>query len=124
VDATEFLALAPAERERVLRQIALGRRSPMIEGLEAAVVERARSQAGFGDSVGAASPLGPYRMAQAAQLRRMTPEERLLRYRKGALTAYQGRVWEAEFPKEVPRVNGIPEWRARFDPEIADRRPG
>jgi hypothetical protein len=116
----DFLALPREEQARVIAQIAAGKRAPLIAGLEAAVREAAAEEENFASAVARSSVLGPYREAQAEQLRRMTPEERLLRYRQGRLTAYQGQVWETEFPKEVPRVNGIPEWRARHSVEVVD----
>jgi hypothetical protein len=114
----EFLALSREQQAEIVREIALGERSPMIAGLEEAVRAAAAAEERYGSAIAKSSVLGPYREAQAAQLRRMTPEERLYRYREGRLTAYQGRVWEAEFPREIPRVNGIPEWRARHSTDV------
>jgi hypothetical protein len=114
----EFLALPAEEQLRVVEEIAAGKRSPMIPGLDAAVREGAAAEESFAGAVAKSSALGRYREAQAEQLRRMTPEERMLRYREGKLTAYQGQVWEVEFPKEIPRVNGIPEWRARHSADV------
>jgi hypothetical protein len=118
VTGAQFLALSPRRQRRVIAEIAKGKRSPMIAGLEAAVRELASRQESFADSIVCSRTIGLYRQAQAKQLRRMTPEERMLRYRKGRLTAYQGAVWEGEFPAEVPRVNGVPEWRARYSVDV------
>jgi hypothetical protein len=114
----QFLMLSAKRQERVIAEIVAGERSPLIPGLEAAVRAVAAEQGLFADSIARSRIVGRYREAQAEQLRRMTPEERLLRYRKGRLTAYQGSVWESEFPKEIPRVNGIPEWRARHSVDV------
>lgn len=114
----EFVALSAEEQQRVLDEIAAGKRSPMITGLEAAIRAAASAEETFAGAIRRSRMLGPYREAQALQLRRMTPEERLLRYREGKLTAYQGWVWECEFPKEVPTVNGIPAWRARYSADV------
>jgi hypothetical protein len=114
----EFLALSRDERLAIIEEIARGERSPLIPGLERAVRAAAVRKERFAEAVACSAVLGRYREAQAEQLRRMTPEERLYRYREGRLTAYQGRVWEAEFPREVPRVNGIPEWRARHSADV------
>ena len=114
----QFLKLSAKRQERVIAEIVAGKRSPLIPGLEAAVRAMAAEEKLFADSVARSRIVGRYREAQAEQLRRMTPEERLLRYRKGRLTAYQGSVWESEFPKEIPRVNGIPEWRARHSADV------
>ncbi len=114
----EFLRLPPAEQRAVVDEIARGKRSPLIDGLEDAIRAAAAAEDSYADAIAASSALGRYREAQAKQLRRMTPGERLYRYREGKLTAYQGQVWEAEFPREVPRVNGIPEWRARHSTDV------
>jgi hypothetical protein len=114
----QFLRLSAKRQERVIDEIVAGKRSPLIPGLEEAVREMASEQKLFADSIARSRIVGRYREAQAEQLRRMTPEERLLRYRKGRLTAYQGSVWESEFPKEIPNVNGIPEWRARHSADV------
>jgi hypothetical protein len=118
VTGEQFLALPAKRQRRVIAEIAAGKRSPMIVGLNAAVRELASRQERYADSIACSRIIGRYREAQARQLRRMTPAERMLRYRKGRLTAYQGAVWELEFPAEVPRVNGMPEWRARYSVDV------
>jgi hypothetical protein len=109
----EFLALDTEGRHDVLEQIASGQREPAIDGLERAIAQLAAQDAAAATGIRTSNTVGEYRNAQAAHLRRMTPEERLLRYRGGRLTLHQASVWESEYPAEVPRINDIPEWRAR-----------
>ena len=66
--------------------------------------------------------LGAYRRAELDALERMTPEERLMRYRKGQLTIRQGWAWWDRHPGEVPTIDGHPEWFARTLCDVADSR--
>lgn len=109
----EFLALDSGGRQQVLSEISAGAREPAIEGLERAMAQLAAQDAAGFAGIRNSRTITEYRNAQAAHLRLMTPEERLLRYRGSRLTLHQADVWESEYPTEVPRVNGIPEWRAR-----------
>lgn len=45
-------------------------------------------------------------------LHRMTPAERLAAYRRGGFTAPERSLWAANYPEEVPTVNGEFEWIA------------
>jgi hypothetical protein len=43
---------------------------------------------------------------------RMTPQQRMLAYREGRLSAYQRNHWLCQYPREVPMVDDVPEWIA------------
>jgi hypothetical protein len=45
-------------------------------------------------------------------LHRMDPQERLGAYRAGAFTRRERTIWAANYPEEVPLVNGELEWIA------------
>lgn len=50
--------------------------------------------------------------AERDRLHSMIPQERLVAYRRGRLSGYQLSVWWSAYPREVPRVNDVPEWLA------------
>ena len=47
-------------------------------------------------------------VAERMALARYSPEQRLLRARRGELTAHQRGIWCANYPEEVPMVNRVP----------------
>jgi hypothetical protein len=49
----------------------------------------------------------------AAILFRMTPAERISASRHGGFTRRERSIWAAQFPNEVPLINGEFEWIAR-----------
>ncbi|MQA74709.1 MAG: hypothetical protein GEU88_10285 [Solirubrobacterales bacterium] len=50
--------------------------------------------------------------AERASLDSMSPQERLRAYRRGKLSAYQLSIWWSAYPREIPRINDVPEWIA------------
>lgn len=50
--------------------------------------------------------------AERQVLHAMSPHERLLAYRQGDLSTYQLLVWWGAYPREIPRIDGHPEWIA------------
>lgn len=120
VTGEELLALSPKRRSAVLREIARDRRSPFIPGLRDAIANAAKKNKKYSDTLLQSSILVAVKEAQAAQLHRMSPGERLHRYRNNRLVAYQLDVWERHYPLQIPRINGLPEWYARYCPEVVD----
>jgi len=104
---------------RLCEQIAEGSR-PAEPSVHAELSRRIRGARSWSELFRLLELRRRYRDAEEAQLRRLTPEQRMLRYRRGQLTAYQGDCWELLFPREIPRVNGVPEWRARRIFDIVD----
>jgi len=52
---------------------------------------------------------------QAAErefLHAMSPQERLGAYRRGKLSGYQLSIWWSAYPREIPRIDDVPEWIA------------
>lgn len=47
-------------------------------------------------------------VAERMALARYSPEQRLLRARRGELTAHQRGIWCANHPGEVPMINDVP----------------
>lgn len=58
--------------------------------------------------------------AERDDLWRLTPQQRLRRYRAGELTRYQLGCWESGAWHEVPKVNDLPEWFAATLCDIVD----
>jgi hypothetical protein len=50
--------------------------------------------------------------AERQVLHPMSPQERLLAYRHAQLSNYQLMVWWSVYPREIPRIDGHPEWIA------------
>jgi hypothetical protein len=50
--------------------------------------------------------------AERERLQLMSPDERMVTYRSGRLSAYQLSVWWSICPNEIPRIDGVPEWIA------------
>jgi hypothetical protein len=42
----------------------------------------------------------------------MSPQERMLAYRRGQLSGYQLSAWWSRYPREIPRIDDVPEWIA------------
>jgi hypothetical protein len=42
----------------------------------------------------------------------MSPQERMVAYRRGQLSGYQLSVWWSRYPREIPRIDDVPEWIA------------
>jgi hypothetical protein len=49
---------------------------------------------------------------QREALHAMSPQERLVAYRRGELSAFQRHAWWNFYPEEVPRINDVVEWIA------------
>ena len=45
-------------------------------------------------------------------LHRKSPDQRLAAYRDRRLSSYQLSVWWSAYPREIPRIDGHPEWIA------------
>jgi hypothetical protein len=52
------------------------------------------------------------RHRQREVLHAMSPQERLVAYRRGDLSAFQRHFWWNHYPEEVPRINDVVEWIA------------
>jgi hypothetical protein len=52
------------------------------------------------------------RLTSIERLELMSGEERLRAYRSGAMTRAERAAWAANFPEEVPLINGEYEWIA------------
>jgi hypothetical protein len=50
--------------------------------------------------------------AERQAIHRLSPERRLLAYRRRRFSAYQLSVWWSAYPREIPRIDGHPEWIA------------
>ena len=50
--------------------------------------------------------------AEREMLELMSAEERMLAYRRGQLSWYQLSVWWSRNPREIPRIDDVPEWIA------------
>src|SRR4051794_8315370 len=50
--------------------------------------------------------------AERQAIHRMSPERRLRAYRRRRLSSYQLSVWWSAYPREIPRIDGHPEWIA------------
>jgi hypothetical protein len=50
--------------------------------------------------------------AERQVIHRMSPERRLLAYRRRRFSSYQLSVWWSAYPREIPRIDGHPEWIA------------
>lgn len=123
MDAAEIARAEPNEFDRFCRRVASGK-SPPMPPLERELSRRVAAANDMATATAASKRLADYRRAEVAALKRMTPEERLMRYRKAQLTARQGWAWWQSYPREVPTVDGQPEWFARTLCDVADaRRP-
>jgi hypothetical protein len=71
------------------------------------LIERAREKRGLtlGDRLAV-------QRAERERLHSMTPNERLRAYRRGRLSGYQLSVWWSQYPREIPRIDDVPEWIA------------
>jgi hypothetical protein len=98
-----------------------GERDPWPE-LMAAARRRAAAAGQLGASLPWLNVVNEIRRAEEAALVRLTPAGRMLAYRKGRMTRYQVRAWESRFPRETPRVNGLPEWDARHLIDVVEGR--
>jgi hypothetical protein len=58
--------------------------------------------------------------AERHLLQSMTPQERLRTYRRGGLSGYQLSVWWSLYPREIPRINDVPEWIAATLADICE----
>lgn len=52
------------------------------------------------------------RRAEREQLEAMSAVERTSAYRAGELSSYQLVVWNSRYPREIPRIDDVPEWLA------------
>jgi hypothetical protein len=50
--------------------------------------------------------------AEREFLHAMSPQERLGAYRRGKLSGYQLSIWWSAYPREIPRIDDVPEWIA------------
>jgi hypothetical protein len=50
--------------------------------------------------------------AERQVLHRKSPDQRLAAYRDRRLSSYQLSVWWGAYPREIPRIDGHPEWIA------------
>lgn len=121
MDAAEVARAAPDQFDRFCRRIATGKENAAPE-LERELSRRVAHAGDMPSAAIASRRLAVYRRAEVAALERMTPEERLMRYRKGQLTVRQGWAWWQRHPKEVPTVDGQPEWLARTLCDVVDAR--
>ncbi len=60
--------------------------------------------------------------AERQILHAMSPQERLLAYRRRQLSAYQLTVWWSAYPCEIPRIDGHPEWIAATLVDVCEHR--
>jgi hypothetical protein len=111
----------PAALRELCEQIAAGEREPQPELLTAAV-RRAAAARGIRAALPWLDVVREIKRAEEAALRRMTPAERMNRYRKGRITRHQAQFWELRYPEEIPRIDGIPEWEARYLVDTAEAR--
>jgi hypothetical protein len=111
-----------AALEEVCEEIARGDREPWPELLRAAVKRAAEAISDLDELLIRLNVVSRIRRAEEAALLRLTPAERMLRYRKGRITRHQARFWEARFPREIPRVNGLPEWIAARSVDVVEGR--
>jgi hypothetical protein len=116
----ELLEEGEALKE-LCEEIAQGEREPWPELLSAAV-RRAAASSDLQELLMRLNVVARIRRAEEAAFLRLTAAERMLCYRKGRITRHQARFWECRFPREIPRVNGLPEWVAARSIDIAEAR--
>ena len=62
----------------------------------------------------------PTTAERLAALRRMSPDERLAAYRRGAFDLDACCLWASRYPREVPQLNGEFEFITRTMPEVCE----
>jgi hypothetical protein len=60
------------------------------------------------------------RRVRLQALWKMSPRERVLAMRRGALTLEQCAAWAARYPEQVPLLDGEFEYIAAFNPEVRE----
>jgi hypothetical protein len=110
---TELLGLSHAQFERFCWDVAELRRDS-IPGL----LQRLRRESAGGELFRVDRRLGMLRRAEEAVVDQLDREQLVTRLRQGRLTSHMCDHWERTRPKEVPRVDGLPVWRAAFSVDV------
>jgi hypothetical protein len=123
----------PAERPRPTRerrQRAPARQEPAeLLDLRRALADRLVARARDGERISVAEKrglmLGDLLRVQGAErevLHSMSPSERHRAYRERRLSSYQLGVWWGAYPREIPRIDGHPEWIAVTLVDVCENR--